>query len=317
MDTLSELHLGHKSISYKEIVGTGKKQLNFSEVDLKSATEYAAEDADVTLRLYELLSERVSKEKLEKIYEVFEKPMIKILAKLETSGIKVDDVYLKKLSKKFEERLIKIEKEIYKITGKEFNIGSPKQLGEIIYNELKIAKLKKTKKGSLATSAKILEDLAMAGHKFPNLVLEWRQVSKLKSTYTDALQDHISKKTKRVHTSFLLAATNTGRLASSDPNLQNIPIKTIDGKEIRKAFVADKDNLLISADYNQIEMRILADIADVKELKRAFKNNQDIHSLTASQVFDVPITKVTDDFRRKAKAINLSLIHISEPTRPY
>ncbi len=309
MDTLSELHLGHKSISYKEIVGTGRKQLNFSEVDLKSATEYAAEDADITLRLYELLSERVSKEKLEKIYEVFEKPMIKILAKLETSGIKVDDIYLKKLSKKFEERLIKIEKEIYKITGKEFNIGSPKQLGEIIYNELKIAKLKKTKKGSLATSAKILEDLAMTGHKFPNLVLEWRQVSKLKSTYTDALQDHISKKTKRVHTSFLLAATNTGRLASSDPNLQNIPIKTIDGKEIRKAFVADKDNLLISADYNQIEMRILADIADVKELKKAFKNNQDIHSLTASQVFDVPITKVTDDFRRKAKAINFGIIY--------
>ncbi len=309
MDTLSELHLGHKSISYKEIVGTGKKQLNFSEVDLKSATEYAAEDADITLRLYELLSERILKEKLEKIYEVFEKPMIKILAKLETSGIKVDDVYLKKLSKKFEERLIKIEKEIYKITGKEFNIGSPKQLGEIIYNELKIAKLKKTKKGSLATSAKILEDLAMTGHKFPNLVLEWRQVSKLKSTYTDALQDHISKKTKRVHTSFLLAATNTGRLASSDPNLQNIPIKTTDGKEIRKAFVADKDNLLISADYNQIEMRILADIADVKELKKAFKNNQDIHSLTASQVFDVPITKVTDDFRRKAKAINFGIIY--------
>ena len=169
--------------------------------------------------------------------------------------------------------------------------------------------LKKTKKGSLATSAKILEDLALTGHKFPNLVLEWRQVSKLKSTYTDALQDHISKKTKRVHTSFLLAATNTGRLASSDPNLQNIPIKTLDGKEIRKAFVADKNNLLISADYNQIEMRILADMADVKELKKAFKNNQDIHSLTASQVFDVPIAKVTDDFRRKAKAINFGIIY--------
>ena len=309
MDTLSELHLGHKTISYKDLVGTGKKQLNFSEVDLKSATEYAAEDADITLRLYEVLSERVSKEKLEKIYEEFEKPMIKILSKLESSGVKVDDTYLKKLSKKFEERLITIEKEIYKISGKEFNIGSPKQLGEIIYNDLKIAKLKKTKKGSLATSAKILEDLALTGHKFPNLVLEWRQVSKLKSTYTDALQDHISKKTKRVHTSFLLAATNTGRLASSDPNLQNIPIKTLDGKEIRKAFVADKNNLLISADYNQIEMRILADIADVKELKKAFKNNQDIHSLTASQVFDVPIDKVTDDFRRKAKAINFGIIY--------
>ena len=309
MDTLSELHLGHKTISYKDLVGTGKKQLNFADVDIKPATEYAAEDADITLRLYEVLSERVSEEKLERVYEEFEKPMIKILSRLEMNGIKVDDTYLKKLSKKFEERLITIEKEIYKISGKKFNIGSPKQLGEIIYNDLKIAKLKKTKKGSLATSAKILEDLASTGHKFPNLVLEWRQVSKLKSTYTDALQDHISKKTKRVHTSFLLAATNTGRLASSDPNLQNIPIKTSDGKEIRKAFVADKNNLLISADYNQIEMRILADMADVKELKKAFKNNQDIHSLTASQVFDVPIAKVTDDFRRKAKAINFGIIY--------
>jgi len=193
--------------------------------------------------------------------------MIKLLSKLEFNGIKVDDIYLKKLSKNFEEKLKKIEKEIYSIAGKEFNIGSPKQLGEIIYNELKITKLKKTKKGSLATNANILEDLAFAGHKFPNLVLEWRQISKLKNTYSDALQDHISKKTKRVHTSFLLAATNTGRLASSDPNLQNIPIKSEEGKEIRKAFIADKKNVLISADYNQIEMRILADMADVKELK--------------------------------------------------
>ena len=309
MDTLSEIHLGHKTISYKDLVGTGKKQLNFSDIDLKSATEYAAEDADVTLRLYNILSERVAEEKLDKIYEIFEKPMIKILSKLETNGIKVDDNYLKKLSKKFEGRLIKIEKEIYKISVKKFNIGSPKQLGQIIYNDLKIAKLKKTKKGSLATSAKILEDLALTGHKFPNLILEWRQVSKLKSTYTDALQEHISKKTKRVHTSFLLAATNTGRLASSDPNLQNIPIKTLDGKEIRKAFIAEKNNLLISADYNQIEMRILAEMADVKELKKAFKNNQDIHSLTASQVFNVPINKVSDDYRRKAKAINFGIIY--------
>jgi DNA polymerase I len=309
MNTLSEIHLGHKTISYKDLVGIGKKQLNFSDIDLKSATEYAAEDADVTLRLYNILSERILEEKLDKIYEIFEKPMIKILSKLETNGIKVDDRYLKKLSKKFEERLIIIEKKIYKISGKKFNIGSPKQLGEIIYNDLKIAKLKKTKKGSLATSAKILEDLAITGHKFPNLVLEWRQLSKLKSTYTDALQEHISKKTRRVHTSFLLAATNTGRLASSDPNLQNIPIKTLDGKEIRKAFIAEKNNLLISADYNQIEMRILADMADVKELKKAFKNNQDIHSLTASQVFDVPINKVNDDFRRKAKAINFGIIY--------
>ena len=309
MDTLSELHLGHKTISYKDLVGTGKKQLNFSEVGLDKATEYAAEDADVTLRLYEILSERVKNENLNKIYEVFEKPMVKILSKLETNGIKVDDNYLKALSKKFGQRIVKIEKEIYQISGKKFNIGSPKQLGEIIYNDLKIAKLKKTKKGSLATNAKILEDLAITGHKFPNLILEWRQVSKLKSTYTDALQDHINKKTKRVHTSFLLGATNTGRLASSDPNLQNIPIKSSDGKEIRKAFIAEKNNILISADYNQIEMRILADMADVKELKKAFKNNQDIHSLTASQVFDLPIDKVSEDQRRKAKAINFGIIY--------
>ncbi len=309
MDTLSELHLGHNTISFKDLVGVGKKQLKFSEVDLNKATEYAAEDADVTLRLYEILSAKVEKEKLSKIYEIFEKPMIKILSKLETYGIKVDHNYLKELSKKFENRLYKIEREIYKISGKEFNIGSPKQLGEIIYNDLKIAKLKKTKKGSLATSAKILEDLALTGHKFPNLVLEWRQVSKLKSTYTDALQDHINKNTKRVHTSFLLAATNTGRLASSDPNLQNIPIKTSDGKEIRKAFIAEKNNTLISADYNQIEMRILADIADVKELKNAFKNKEDIHNLTASQVFNVQIKKVSEDQRRKAKAINFGIIY--------
>ncbi len=309
MDTLSEIHLGHKTISYKEVVGSGKKQLNFSEVNLKEATKYAAEDADITLRLYNILKDRVDDEKLNKIYEVFEKPMVKLLSKIELNGIKIDDAYLKKLSKKFEERLIKKEKEIYKITGKKFNIGSPKQLGEIIYNDLKIAKLKKTKKGSLATSAKILEDLALKGHKFPKLVLEWRQDSKLKSTYTDALQDHINQKTKRVHTSFLLAATNTGRLASSDPNLQNIPIKSVDGKEIRKAFVADKNNILISADYNQIEMRILADMADVKELKKAFKNNLDIHSLTASQVFGVSINKISEDLRRKAKAINFGIIY--------
>ena len=309
MDTLSEIHLRHKTISYKELVGTGKKQLNFSDINLDEATKYAAEDADVTLRLYNLLLDRVNDEKLNKIYEIFEKPMIKLLAKLETNGIKIDDKYLKKLSKKFEERLKTIEKKIYKISGKEFNIGSPKQLGEVIYNDLKIAKLKKTKKGSLATNAKILEDLALTGHKFPNLILEWRQVSKLKSTYTDALQEHISKKTKRVHTSFLLAATNTGRLASSDPNLQNIPIKTLDGKEIRKAFIAEKNNILISADYNQIEMRILADMADVKELKKAFRNNQDIHTLTASQVFNVPINKVNEEFRRKAKAINFGIIY--------
>ena len=309
LDTLSEIHLNHKTISYKDLVGIGKNKLNFSEVELSKATEYAAEDADITLRLYNFLIKRLDEEKLNKVYECFEKPMVQLLSKLEYNGIKVDDIYLKKLSKNFEKKLKKIEKEIYSIAGKEFNIGSPKQLGEIIYNELKIAKLKKTKKGSLATSAKVLEDLALSGHKLPKEILEWRQLSKLKNTYSDALQDHISKKTKRVHTSFLLAATNTGRLASSDPNLQNIPIKSEEGREIRKAFIAEKENVLISADYNQIEMRILADMADVKELKKAFKNGEDIHNLTASQVFNVSINKVNDDLRRKAKAINFGIIY--------
>jgi DNA polymerase I len=309
MDTLSEIHLNHKTISYKELVGTGKNKLNFSDISLEKATEYAAEDADITFRLYNYLNQRMNEEKLNKVYEVFEKPMVQLLSKLEFNGIKVDDTYLKKLSKNFETKLEKLEKDIYKIAKKEFNIGSPKQLGEIIYNDLKIAKLKKTKKGSLATNANVLEDLALTGHKFPKLILEWRQLSKLKNTYTDALQEHISKKTKRVHTSFLLAATNTGRLASSDPNLQNIPIKSDEGKEIRKAFIADKDNVLISADYNQIEMRILADLANVKELKKAFKNNEDIHNLTASQVFNLPINKVSEELRRKAKAINFGIIY--------
>jgi len=309
MDTLSEIHLGHKTISFKELVGTGKNKLNFSDIELDQATEYAAEDADITLRLYENLKERLDEEKLNKIYEYFEKPMVKLLSKLEFSGIKVDASHLKKLSSRFEKKLKKIEKDVYALAGREFNIGSPKQLGEIIYNELKIAKLKKTKKGSLATNANVLEDLAFTGHKFPNLILEWRQVSKLKNTYSDALQEHINSKTKRVHTSFLLAATNTGRLASSDPNLQNIPIKSEDGREIRKAFIADKGNILVSADYNQIEMRILADIADVKELKKAFKNEEDIHSLTASQVFNVPINKINENLRRKAKAINFGIIY--------
>ena len=222
---------------------------------------------------------------------------------------RVDNKFLKTLSEKFEKKINKLEKEVFKISKKNFNIASPKQLGEIIYNELKIAVLKKTKKGSFATNAAVLEDLAFKGHKFPQLVLDWRQVSKLKNTYSDALPEHINPSTKRVHTSFLLAATTTGRLASSDPNLQNIPIKSEDGKDIRKAFISEKGFTLISADYNQIEMRILADLADVKELKKAFKNNEDIHSLTASQVFNVDIKKVDQDMRRKAKAINFGIIY--------
>ncbi len=309
MDTLSEIHLNHKTILFKDLVGSGKKEINFSEVNVEKAKDYAAEDADITLRLYKKFYKSLKEEKMINIYEFFEKPMIKILAFMEIEGVKIDKDFLKILSLKFEKKIDKIQKEVFKISRKQFNIASPKQLGEILYNELKIADLKKTKKGSFATSASVLEDLAFKGHKFPQLVLDWRQVSKLKNTYSDSLPEHFNSKTKRVHTSFLLAATTTGRLASSDPNLQNIPIKTEDGKDIRKAFIAEKDHILISADYNQIEMRILADLADVKELKKAFKNNEDIHSLTASQIFNVDIKKVNQDQRRKAKAINFGIIY--------
>ncbi len=273
MDTLSEIHLNHKTISFKDLVGTGKKEINFSEVDVEKAKDYAAEDADITFRLYKKFQKSLKDEKMINIYEIFEKPLLKILAFMEIEGVKIDNKFLK------------------------------------LYNDLKIADLKKTKKGSFATSASVLEDLAFKGHKFPQLVLDWRQVSKLKNTYSDSLPEHINPNTQRVHTSFLLAATTTGRLASSDPNLQNIPIKSEDGKDIRKAFIAKKDHVLISADYNQIEMRILADLADVKGLKKAFKNNEDIHSLTASQIFNVDIKKVNQDQRRKAKAINFGIIY--------
>jgi len=309
MDILSEIHLNHKTTSYKDLVGSGKKQINFSEVEIKNAKNYAAEDADITYRLYKIFSKNLNQEKLTFIYEMFEKPLIKILALMEIKGIKLNKDFLKSLSTNFEKKIKILEKGIFSISKKEFKIGSTKQLGEIMYNEMKISSLKKTKKGSFATRATVLEDLAFKGHKLPKLVLEWRQVTKLKNTYSDSLQEHINQKTNRVHTSFLLAATTTGRLASSDPNLQNIPIKSEDGKEIRRAFISDNNFSLISADYNQIEMRILADLADVKELKKAFKNNEDIHSLTASQVFNKNFKNINEDMRRKAKAINFGIIY--------
>ena len=309
MDTLSEIHLNHKTIAFKDLVGTGKKEINFKDVDIEKAKDYAAEDADITFRLYKKFLKNLKDEKMINIYEIFEKPLIEILAHMEIEGIKVDNNFLKVLSTKFKKKIDLIQNEVYKISKKEFNIASPKQLGEILYNDLKIADLKRTKKGSFATSASVLEDLAFKGHKFPQLILDWRQISKLKNTYSDSLPGHINPFTKRVHTSFLLAATTTGRLASSDPNLQNIPIKSEDGRDIRKSFIAEKNYSLISADYNQIEMRILADLADVKELKKAFINNEDIHSLTASQIFNVDIKKIKPDQRRKAKAINFGIIY--------
>ncbi len=309
LDTLAEIHFQHKNISFKELVGSGKKQLNFSEVDIELAKDYAAEDTDITLRLYKLFLDNLRSEKLLQIYENFEKPMVEILAQMEIHGIRIDYKFLEKLSNKFSIKIRQLEKDIFKITKSEFNIGSTKQLGEILYNQLKIASLKRTKKGSFATSASVLEDLAFKGHKLPKLILDWRQLTKLKNTYSDSLPGHINPESKRIHTSFLLAATTTGRLASSDPNLQNIPIKTDDGKDIRKSFIAETGYSLVSADYNQIEMRILAEIADVKELKKAFINNEDIHSITASQVFNKKIKEINKDMRRKAKAINFGIIY--------
>tara|TARA_A100000164_G_scaffold126315_1_gene112036 strand:- start:917 stop:3691 length:2775 start_codon:yes stop_codon:yes gene_type:complete len=309
MDTLSEIHLGHKTISFKDLVGTGKKQINFNEVDVEVAKNYAAEDADITFRLYKKFLINLKNEKLMSIYENFEKPLIKILAQMEMNGIKLDKKFLYKLTINFQKKISDLERKIFKISKKEFKIGSTKQLGEVLYNELKISALKKTRKGSFATGASVLEDLAYKGHDLPKLILEWRQLTKLKNTYSDSLPEFVNPSTGRVHTSFLLAATTTGRLASSNPNLQNIPIKSIEGKEIRKAFVSQERYNLLSADYNQIEMRILADLADVKELKKAFNNNEDIHSITASQVFNVKIKDVTSELRRKAKAINFGIIY--------
>ncbi|MFM7673006.1 MAG: DNA polymerase I [Candidatus Fonsibacter sp.] len=309
MDLLSEIHLDHKTISFKDVAGTGKSQITFDQVHIDKASEYAAEDADITYRLYQLFYERAVKDKILDVYETLEKPMIKILADMEEIGIKVDVNILKDLSKQFEKNIKDLEKKMYILSGEEFNIASTKQLGDILYKKLKIIGTKKTKKGNYATNVNILEDLAFQGHELPKLILDWRQISKLKNTYTDNLVDFINSKTKRIHTSFLLAATNTGRLASSDPNLQNIPIKTSEGKEIRSAFITDKDKILISSDYSQIEMRILADLADVKELKKAFINKEDIHNITASQIFSTSEKSISDEMRRKAKAINFGIIY--------
>ena len=309
LDILAKIHLDHENIKYKDVAGTGKSEVTFDQVKIIDSYRYACEDADVTLKLYNIFKERLVKEKCFHVYENLEIPLVDVLARMECQGIKIDKKILSQLSETFAKNLKVLEKKIYKIAGEEFNIGSTKQLGDILYEKLKISGTKKTKKGNFATNVNVLEDLAGKGHEFPKLVLDWRQKSKLKNTYTDTLPEHIDLKTKRVHTSFLLAATTTGRLASSDPNLQNIPIKSKEGKEIRSAFVAESGYSIISADYSQIEMRVLAHVGDVKELKKAFRNNEDIHSITASQIFDCDIKKINEDMRRKAKAINFGIIY--------
>ncbi|MDC1148248.1 DNA polymerase I [Pelagibacteraceae bacterium] len=309
LDILAKIHLDHENIKYKDVAGTGKSEVTFDQVKIIDSYRYACEDAEVTLKLYNIFKERLVKEKCFHIYENLEIPLVDVLARMECQGIKIDKKILSQLSETFSKNLKVLEKKIYKIAGEEFNIGSTKQLGDILYEKLKISGTKKTKKGNFATNVNVLEDLAGKGHEFPKLVLDWRQKSKLKNTYTDTLPEHIDPKTKRVHTSFLLAATTTGRLASSDPNLQNIPIKSKEGKEIRSAFVAESGHSIISADYSQIEMRVLAHVGDVKELKKAFRNNEDIHTITASQIFDCDIKKINEDMRRKAKAINFGIIY--------
>src|SRR6266446_6867708 len=309
MDELAELHLGHKTIAYGDVAGSGREQVTFDRVPLDKARDYAAEDADVTLKLHGALKPRLLAEKLLAVYETIDRPLVPAVARMEMAGIKVDSAELKRLSADFTRRLVDLEHEIHKLAKREFNIGSPKQLGEVLFDSLGLAGGKKGKTGAYATGADVLEELAAQGHEIPARVMDWRQLSKLKSTYADALVQQINPTTGRVHTSFALAATSTGRLSSTDPNLQNIPVRTEEGRKIRRAFVAEKGHRLLSADYSQIELRLAAHMADVGALKEAFKEGADIHAMTASQVFGVPVAGMDPMVRRKAKAINFGIIY--------
>jgi DNA polymerase-1 len=309
MDDLADLYLGHTTIKFKEVTGTGKSQITFDHVPLEKARDYAAEDADITLRLHQALKPRLLEEHLTTAYETLERPLIPVLAAMEQKGIKVDMAQLKQVSHEFSQRLMTLEQEIHRLAGKTFNVGSPKQLGEILFDDLKLEGGHKSKAGSYATGADILESLAAQGHELPEKVLEWRHLDKLRSTYAEALIHQINPHTNRVHTSYAMASAATGRLSSTDPNLQNIPIRTEEGRKIRRAFVAEPGCRLLSLDYSQIELRLLADMADIAVLKQAFWDGQDIHALTASQVFDIPLEKMDSGIRRKAKAINFGIIY--------
>ena len=309
MDELSERWLGHKPIPFKEVCGSGKSMITFDKVAIDKATAYAAEDADVTLRLWLILKPRLASEKMATVYETLERPMVPVLARMEKRGISVDRQMLSRLSGDFAQGAAALESEIHEIAGQNFNVGSPKQLGEILFDKMGLPGGKKTKTGAWSTSAQVLEDLAAEGHELPSRIVEWRQLSKLKSTYTDALPGYINPETKRVHTSYALAATTTGRLSSSEPNLQNIPVRTEAGRKIRQAFVANKGMKLISADYSQIELRVLAHMADIPQLKKAFEDGLDIHAMTASEMFGVPIDGMDPMVRRQAKAINFGIIY--------
>jgi len=309
MDYLSERYLDHKPISIKTLLGSGKSAITFDKVSISDAVKYAAEDADITLRLWKLFKPMLHESNVTKVYETLERPLIPVLAKMEMNGIKVDRNTLSRMSNNFAQSMSGLEAEIYNLAGQTFNVGSPKQLGEILFDKLELPGGKKGKTGAYGTGVDVLEDLASEGHELPVKVLDWRQMSKLKSTYTDALQGHINSNTGRVHTSYIISGASTGRLSSTDPNLQNIPIRSEAGRKIREAFIAEEGNVLLSLDYSQIELRILAHIAKIDTLKQAFHEGQDIHALTASQMFNVPLENMDPMVRRQAKAINFGVIY--------
>ena len=309
LDTLIKYYFDHDAISFKDLIGSGKDKKTFQELSIKEAGKYAAEDADMTLRLWKRFKSFMVKDKQVKIYEIIEKPLAQVIMNMEKHGISIDVNKLNELSVKFEEKLKNLEKSCYKLIGEEINLGSPKQVGEILFDKLALPGGKKTSTGSWSTNAEVLENLANEGYDFPKILLEWRALSKLKTTYTDTLPTYLNTKTNRIHSSFAMATTSTGRLASSDPNLQNIPIRSDDGRMIRKAFIPEKGNVLISSDYSQIELRLIAHIADEKNLINAFLDEIDIHSSTASEVFNIPLNDMTPDIRRNAKAINFGIIY--------
>ncbi len=309
MDELAKRHLDYDTIKFSDVAGTGKKAKTFDQIPIKDASKYAAEDADITLRLYEVLKPRLAAEGKTTVYETLERPLVPVIVAMEREGVKVDQKVLSRLSGDFAQRMAALEAEAYKLAGEAFNLGSPKQISEILFGKLGLPGGRKTAKGAWSTKADILEELAVEGHELPRVILDWRSLAKLKSTYTDSLPGEINAETGRVHTSYSLAATTTGRLASTDPNLQNIPIRTEDGRKIRTAFVPDKGNVLISADYSQIELRLLAHIADLKSMKQAFADGVDIHTMTASEMFGVPVEGMDPMVRRRAKAINFGIIY--------
>ncbi|MYH58502.1 MAG: DNA polymerase I [Boseongicola sp. SB0675_bin_26] len=308
MDTLSERYLGHRPIEIKSLLGTGKSQITFDKVPVEEAVRYASEDADITLRLWQLFKPELHRKRVTTVYETLERPLVPVLAQMEMRGIKVDAGTLARMSNTFAQKMAELEDAIHKLAGTKFNVGSPSQVGDILFDRMGVAGGKKGKTGKYATPADVLEDLATE-HELPGRVLDWRQLQKLKSTYTDSLQDHVNPDTGRVHTSYSIAGANTGRLASTDPNLQNIPVRTEEGRRIREAFVAEQGQSLVSLDYSQIELRILAHVAGIEALKEAFRDGQDIHAATASEMFGVPLGEMTPDVRRQAKAINFGVIY--------